>query len=130
MLKVFKWIPNIKEPYALYLVIRDPRTELHTKLSALAIIGLIIAYTLSPVDIIPDTIPVLGWMDDLVLIPIAFTLIEKFLPRDILRENQIKASKRINGAILKLVLGALAFFALWAIIITAVIFLIIKLKGG
>ena len=130
MLKVLKWIPDIKEPYALFLVIRDPRTKVQYKVFAFSIIGLIIAYTLSPLDIIPDTIPVLGWMDDLILIPVVLNLIERFLPRDILRENQVKANKRIKGVIVKVVLGTLAFFALWAIILTAIIFLIIKFKGG
>ena len=127
MLKVFKWIPNIKEPYALYLTIRDPRTELRTKLCAFSIIGLIAAYTFSPIDIIPDYIPVLGWMDDLILIPIGLKLIEKFLPQDILNEKRAEANKRVNKAIWKVILWTLAFFAVWAIIITAVVLLGLKL---
>jgi uncharacterized membrane protein YkvA (DUF1232 family) len=122
MLKVFKWIPPIKEPYALYLMIRDPRTELRTKIFAFTIIGLIIAYTISPFDI-----PVLGWMGDLILIPIGIKLIERILPSDILNENRTKANKRVNKVIWKIILGALAFFAMWAIVITAVALLVWKL---
>jgi uncharacterized membrane protein YkvA (DUF1232 family) len=127
MLKVLKWIPPVKEPYALYLMIRDPRTELRTKIFSSAIIVLMLAYTFSPIDIIPDYIPVLGWLDDLLLIPIGFNLIEKFLPGDIWNENKAAANKRVNKIIWKVVLGFLAFFAVWAIIITAVVLLAWKL---
>lgn len=130
MFKVLKLIPPVKEPYALYLVIRDPRTRRNAKICAVVIIVLMIAYVLSPLDIIPDTIPVLGWMDDLLLIPIAFTLIEKILPHDILVENRKKASLRVNRAILFAILSVMAFLTMWALIITAVILLIIKLIHG
>jgi uncharacterized membrane protein YkvA (DUF1232 family) len=130
MSKVMKWIPNIKEPYTLYLVIRDPRTRRYSKVWAIAIVCLMIAYTFSPLDIIPDAIPVLGWMDDLVLIPVAFMFIEKVLPQDILVENRHIANRRVNRAILFTVLGILGFFTLWALIITAVVLLLIRLIHG
>jgi uncharacterized membrane protein YkvA (DUF1232 family) len=108
-------------------MIRDPRTELRTKIFSFSIIGLMLAYTFSPIDIIPDYIPVLGWLDDLLLIPIGFNLIEKILPGDIWNENKAAANKRVNKIIWKVVLGFLAFFAVWAIIITAVVLLAWKL---
>lgn len=130
MANVFKWIPNIKEPYTLYLVIRDPRTRLNARIWAVAIAGLMIAYTLSPLDIIPDTIPVIGCLDDLILVPVAFIFIEKILPQDILMEKRQVASRRANRAILFTVLGILGFFTLWALIITVVVLLIIRLVHG
>ncbi len=130
MSKVIKWIPNIKEPYTLYLVIRDSRTRINSKIWAIAIVCLMIAYTFSPLDIIPDAIPVLGWMDDLILIPIAFMFIEKILPQDVLVENRRIASRRVNRVILFTVLGILGFITVWALIITTVVLLIIRLVHG
>ncbi len=130
MSKVVKWIPNIKEPYTLYLVIRDSRTRINSKIWAIAIVCLMIAYTFSPLDIIPDAIPVLGWMDDLILIPIAFMFIEKILPQDVLVENRRIASRRVNRVILFTVLGILGFITVWALIITTVVLLIIRLVHG
>jgi uncharacterized membrane protein YkvA (DUF1232 family) len=130
VLRVIKWIPNIKEPYTLYLVFRDPRTNQYAKIYAAVIIVLVIAYTLSPFDIVPDTFPLLGWLDDLVLIPFALMFIEKILPQDILADNRKIASSKVNKAILVAVLGALALIALWATSITAMVFLILKLTSG
>lgn len=130
MLKLFKWKPAIKEPYALYLVIRDPRTRLHIKLYAFAVIGLIIAYALSPLKIIPGSIPVLGWMEDIILVPFALSMIEKFLPRGILAENRSKANKKVNRVVLKVVIGVVAFFALCAVTLVAVVLLTLKLING
>jgi uncharacterized membrane protein YkvA (DUF1232 family) len=129
VLRVIKWIPNIKEPYTLYLVFRDPRTNRNARIYAAVIIVLAIAYILSPFDIVPDTFPLLGWLDDLVLIPFALMFIEKILPQDILADNRKIASRKVNKAILVAVLGALALIALWATLITAVVFLILKLTS-
>jgi uncharacterized membrane protein YkvA (DUF1232 family) len=130
MSKVIRWIPDIKGPYTLYLVIRDPRTRRYSKIWAIAIIGLMVAYVLSPLDIIPDAIPVLGWMDDLLLVPIAFHFIQKILPQDILVENRKIAGRRVNRAILIAVFSILAFLIMWGLIITVSILLIINLIRG
>ena len=127
MSKAIKWIPNIKEPYTLHLMISDPRTRRYPRMWAVAIMGVMLAYTFSPLDIIPDTIPIIGWMDDLVLVPIAFILIEKILPKDILAENRKVASLSVNRAILTAVLAISAFLALWGLIITTVVLLVIRL---
>jgi len=81
------------------------------KIGAAAIIGLMLAYAIIPLDIVPDTVPVLGWIDDLILVPVAFTLIDKLLPQDILAENRSKANRRVNRVITTVVLGILAFLA-------------------
>ena len=83
-LKIFKWIPNIKEPYALYLVIRDPRTPFHSKLWAFSIIGLILAYIVSPIDIALQFNPIVGAINDLLIFPVGILLIEKMLPKEVL----------------------------------------------
>jgi uncharacterized membrane protein YkvA (DUF1232 family) len=63
-------------------VYRDPRTPWYAK----ALIAVVIAYSLSPIDLIPDFIPMLGYLDDLILIPLGITLAIKLVPPEIFRE--------------------------------------------
>ncbi|MBI2773265.1 MAG: DUF1232 domain-containing protein [Chloroflexi bacterium] len=76
-----------RETYTLYLACRDPRTPRYVKLFA----GGIVAYAISPIDLIPDFIPVLGYLDDLILLPLAITLAVKLIPEPVLIECRAKA---------------------------------------
>jgi uncharacterized membrane protein YkvA (DUF1232 family) len=76
-----------REGYALYLASKHPRTPWYAKVLAALIIG----YALSPIDFIPDFIPVVGYLDDLIIIPAGITLLIKIVPRDILEECRTKA---------------------------------------
>lgn len=76
-----------RDTYTLYLACRDPRTPWYVKLFA----GGIVAYALSPIDLIPDFIPVLGYVDDLVLLPLAIVLAVKLIPDSVLVECRAKA---------------------------------------
>jgi len=79
---------NIRvETYALYLAARDSRTPLFAKIITMGIV----AYAFSPIDLIPDFIPVLGYLDDLVLIPLGLMLAIKLIPAPVLVECRIKA---------------------------------------
>jgi len=75
------------ETYALYLAGRDPRVPWYAKALAVCVV----AYAFSPVDLIPDFIPVLGYLDDLVLVPLGILLALKMIPPDVLRECREKA---------------------------------------
>jgi uncharacterized membrane protein YkvA (DUF1232 family) len=130
MSRALNFIANIKQPYTLYLVFRDPRTAGKAKAYSVIIIALLALYALSPIDIVPDAIPLLGWLDDLLLIPLAFNLMERFLPSHILADNRATASKRVNKVVLALVLTLSAVVLLWAAGLTALIFLIIHLING
>lgn len=74
--------PAVRELAALAIAYRDPRTPL----GARAIIAAVLAYALSPIDLIPDFVPVVGILDDLVLLPIGAALALRLLPEDVLRE--------------------------------------------
>jgi uncharacterized membrane protein YkvA (DUF1232 family) len=80
------------ETYALYLAIKDPRTPWYAKLFAAGVAG----YAFSPIDLIPDFIPVLGYLDDLVLIPLGIILVRKLIPEDVLADCREK-SREIIG---------------------------------
>ena len=71
----------------LYLVARDPRTPWAARLVA----GAVAAYALSPIDLIPDVIPVLGLLDDLVLVPLGVALALRLVPERVLADARVQA---------------------------------------
>lgn len=128
--KIFRWIPSIKEPYALYLVIRDSRTPWPARLWAFSIISLMIAYIVSPIDIALQFNPILGAINDLLLFPVGILLIEKMLPKEILVENRNKANRKINRIFLMIIIGILAILVLGSVMITGIVVLVLKLIHG
>lgn len=74
---------------ALYFACRDPRVPWYTK----AFVALVVAYALSPIDLIPDFIPVLGYLDDLVLLPLGVLMAVKMIPADVLAEHRERAQQ-------------------------------------
>lgn len=84
-----RWARAMKrDVHALYLCARDPRVPAHAKVFAALVAG----YALSPIDLIPDFIPILGYLDDLALVPIGIWAALKLIPPDILAEHRRAAS--------------------------------------
>jgi len=79
------------ETYALYLAYRDPQVPWCDKLFA-ALVG----YAFSPLDLIPDIIPVLGYLDDVVLIPLGVIVAVRMIPNDVLSESRQKAREMVE----------------------------------
>ena len=91
------------ETFALYLAARDPRTPWYAKLLAAGVV----AYAFSPIDLIPDFVPVLGYLDDLILIPLGIALAIKLVPNQVLSECRANAKETIqNGKPVSRVAGA------------------------
>lgn len=79
------WARAIKrDVHALYLASRDPRVPWYAKALAVVVAG----YAISPIDLIPDFIPVLGYLDDVVLLPIGIYFVVKLIPPDIMAEHR------------------------------------------
>jgi uncharacterized membrane protein YkvA (DUF1232 family) len=78
------------DTYALYLASRDPRVPWHAKVVA----GITVAYALSPIDLVPDFVPVLGYLDDLVLIPLGLLLAIRMIPPALIAEHRAEAARR------------------------------------
>jgi uncharacterized membrane protein YkvA (DUF1232 family) len=76
----------------LYFAARDPRVPWYAKLLA----GCIVAYAFSPIDLIPDPIPVLGYLDDLVLIPLGVLAVRQMIPDHVLSECRVKAQDLVE----------------------------------
>jgi uncharacterized membrane protein YkvA (DUF1232 family) len=88
-----RWAGRLKaELYALYLAYRDPRVPLYARVFAAIVVG----YAFSPIDLIPDPIPVLGYLDDLVLIPLGAALAIKMIPDLVLVECREKARRALR----------------------------------
>jgi uncharacterized membrane protein YkvA (DUF1232 family) len=109
-----------REVYALALACRDPRVPWYAKTVAAGLV----AYAFSPIDLIPDFIPVLGYLDDLLVIPLGVLLVRRLVPRPVLEECRARAHTltekpvRPAGAVLVgsvwLLLAGLAAWLLWS----------------
>jgi uncharacterized membrane protein YkvA (DUF1232 family) len=103
---------------ALYLACRDPRVPWYAKAFAAALV----AYSLSPIDLIPDFIPILGFVDELILLPLGVLAVRAMIPRDVMDECRRQALEELDGtrprsrAGLAIVIGfwlGMAVTALW-----------------
>lgn len=87
--KLAVWAKAFKQQtLVVYFAARDPRTPLLVRILAV----LVAAYALSPIDLIPDFIPVIGYLDDLILLPLGIALIVKFTPPDVIRAAKERAA--------------------------------------
>lgn len=83
-----RWAKNLKQDtYALYLAANHPRVPRAAKVTA----TLVLAYALSPIDLIPDFIPVLGLLDDLILVPLGVALVIRMVPQEVWAECREEA---------------------------------------
>jgi uncharacterized membrane protein YkvA (DUF1232 family) len=88
-----QWARTLKRDVAaLYIAGRDPRTPWHAKAVALVVA----AYAISPIDLIPDFIPILGYLDDLILLPLGIVLAVRLIPSDLMAESRLAASQRLH----------------------------------
>jgi uncharacterized membrane protein YkvA (DUF1232 family) len=106
--RVKRWARALKrDVHAIWLAARHPRTPRGAKLLALAVA----AYALSPIDLIPDFIPVLGYLDDLLIVPLGILLVTRMMPPDVLAE--CRAAADAAGRRPRSLAGAAAIVALW-----------------
>jgi uncharacterized membrane protein YkvA (DUF1232 family) len=103
------------EVMALWLAHRDPRVPWYAKL----IVACVAAYALSPIDLIPDPIPILGHADDLILIPLGILIARRLIPAPVLAECRERAAGMTNRP--KSLVAAGVIIALWAIVAGAVL---------
>lgn len=100
------------ETFALYLAARHPSTPWYAKM----LVAFIVAYALSPIDLIPDFIPVLGYLDDLVLIPLGIALAIRLVPPLVLAECRARSQEALlNGKPVSRIAGAI-IITLWLIL--------------
>ena len=103
------WARALKrDAYAVYLAARDPNTPWYVKVLAIVVA----AYAFSPIDLIPDFIPILGYLDDLILVPFGIWLVVSLIPEQAMAEYRARASEVMqrphDGKI-----AAIAIIAIW-----------------
>ena len=99
-----------RETQALYLAARDPRTPWPAKV----VIAIVVAYALSPIDLIPDFIPVLGYLDDVCLLPLGIYLALKLIPAAVLTDAR-HAAQQASGNLAASRVAAVVIILLWII---------------
>jgi uncharacterized membrane protein YkvA (DUF1232 family) len=113
-----RWAGEItRDVYAVYLAGRDPRVPWYAKALAICIA----AYAFSPVDLIPDFIPILGYLDELVILPLGILLVVRMIPPDVMMEHRASAAamlerptSRAAAAVIGAIWLALAAAGGWA----------------
>ena len=96
-----------RETYVLYLAVKDPRTPWYAK----AVAGAVVAYALSPIDLIPDFIPVIGYLDDLIVVPLGIALALKLIPATVMADCRTQALATDRLPVSRT--GAAVIIALW-----------------
>ncbi len=113
--KAKKWAQSIKaDVVALYIAAKDPRTPLSAKLISVTVV----AYALSPVDLIPDFIPIIGYLDDLIIVPLGILLAIRLIPAPLMSEFRSIASD--HERLPRNQTGAMAVICIWLVAAIAI----------
>ncbi len=105
-----RWARTVKEDvHAVWLAAQDPRTPWYAKAMALLVSG----YALSPIDLIPDFVPVLGYLDDVVVVPLGLVLAIRWIPVEVMREHRAAAAAAVNRPVSHV--AAMVIVVLWVI---------------
>lgn len=110
-----------KEIKALYFAYKRPDVPLYAKIFVMIVLG----YALSPIDLIPDFIPILGYLDDFILIPLGITLAIKMIPPKVLEECRVQAENDPRDGKPKNWIAGAIIILVWIVIICLVIFKLI-----
>jgi len=109
--------------YAIYLAYQDPRVPLYARIFAACVVG----YALSPIDLIPDFIPVLGYLDDLIIVPLGVALALKMIPANVMADCQaqsrdmLKPDKPVNQVMIVIIIS------IWLLLAGMLIYVLFKL---
>lgn len=122
--KLKRWAGRLKtELHALYLAYRDSRTPLYARVFA----AVVVAYAFSPIDLIPDPIPVLGYLDDLILVPLGIALTVRMIPPTVLAECRSRAREAALKAGPGGTVAAVAVVGVWLLLAATGIYLAFRI---
>lgn len=123
-----RWAGQLKsETHALYLAYRDPRVPWYAKL----FVALVVGYAFSPIDLIPDSIPVLGYLDDLILVPLGVALAVRMIPEELLSESRDRAREMVESGERPVSRTAAAVIvALWLALAVLAVYVVARIVWG
>tara|TARA_R110002049_G_scaffold307731_1_gene509270 strand:+ start:283 stop:669 length:387 start_codon:yes stop_codon:yes gene_type:complete len=108
--KAKQWAGTVKrDVHAIWLAGRDPRTPWLAKALALAVA----AYAISPIDLIPDFIPIIGYLDDLIIVPLGIILVIRLIPPELMAEHRLAALANPERLVSRV--AALFVIAVWIV---------------
>ena len=125
--RITDWLTT---PYAIYLVLRDPAVSWPVKWRAAIGLVIILAYVISPFDVIPDFIPLSGWLDDLFVVPLGLVLLRLFTPGIDIAAKQNRAQAGIRRILFWTVFTLILIFLLGLAWLGLLIYLIVRLISG
>ncbi|UCF89899.1 MAG: DUF1232 domain-containing protein [Desulfobacterales bacterium] len=109
-----RWAQRLKiEVYTLYVAYQDHRVPWYAKLFA----ALVVAYALSPIDLIPDFIPILGYLDDLILLPLGIAIALKMIPPSVRDDCRKAAQRLLNERLPRNRISALIIILIWVFLL-------------
>jgi uncharacterized membrane protein YkvA (DUF1232 family) len=116
-----------RDTYALYLACRDPRVPWYAK----ALAGAVVAYALSPLDLIPDFIPVVGYLDDLLLVPLGLALVLRLIPAPVMADCRREAAARLaaGGGRPRSWVGGAVIVAVWLLLAALSGWIVLRATG-
>jgi uncharacterized membrane protein YkvA (DUF1232 family) len=115
-----------REAYALYIAARDPRVPWYARL----FLALVLAHTFSPIDLIPDFIPVLGYLDDLIITPLGIALALKMIPAHVMADAREQAEELMRQGVPASRVGALLVVLAWLLVLAALLWSLARALGG
>ena len=125
--QIADWITT---PYTIYLILKDPTISRSVKLRAVVGLAFIFAYIVSTIDIIPDFIPLSGWLDDLVVVPLGLTLVRKITPGIDVVEKSVRAQTSVRRILLWTILSLVVAILLGLLWFGLLIYIIVRLITG
>ena len=125
-----KWRAGAKrlrsETYAMYLAYRDPRVPWHAK----AFAALVVSYAFSPIDLIPDFIPILGYLDDLILVPAGIALALRMIPPEVMEEARLRSIEAMTAGRPTNRFAAILVVIVWLLVAAIGIAIVARLFGA
>ena len=110
-----------REVIAVYLAARDPRTPWYAK----GVVFLTVAYMFSPIDLIPDFVPLLGYLDDLLIVPGGIWLAIRLIPAEVMEEARAKAATNgVDRSVGRI--GALIIVLLWIVVLAGILYFFLR----
>jgi len=125
--KITNWITT---PYTIFLILKDPSMSRSVKLRSIIGLILILAYMVSPIDIVPDFIPMSGWLDDLVVAPLGLALMRKFIPDVSVMERKERAQENVKQILFWTILSITIAIILGLIWLGILIYFVVKIMQG
>jgi len=125
--QITDWVTT---PYTIFLIIKDPAIPRSVKIRAVIGLAVILAYIISPIDIIPDVIPLAGWLDDLIVVPLGLALVRIFTPGIDVVGKRARAQASVKRILLLTILSLAAAVLLGLFWLGLIVYFIVRLITG